>query len=60
MKRLGASIPTVIQNAKIKLKKKKKLLPSVVVFQHNNLVEARYSLTLQEKKINTLKAIGHI
>jgi plasmid replication initiation protein len=51
MKRLGASIPTVIQNAKIKLKKKKELLPSVVVFQHNNLVEARYSLTLQEKKI---------
>ena len=25
--------------------------PSVVVFQHNNLIEARYSLTLQEKRL---------
>ena len=32
-------------------KKKKELPPSVVIFQHNNLIEARYSLTLQEKKI---------
>ena len=55
MKRLSASIPTIIKNSKImktnKLKKKKELPPSVVVFQHNNLIEARYSLTLQEKKI---------
>lgn len=55
MKKLSVSIPTIIQNAKIiktsKLKKEKELPPSVVVFQHNNLIEARYSLTLQEKKI---------
>ena len=55
MKKIGASIPTVIQNLKIikngKFKKKKELPPSVIVFQHNNLIEARYSLTLQEKKI---------
>lgn len=55
MKTIGASIPTIIQNTKIiknsKLAKKKELPPSVVVFQHNNLIEARYSLTLQEKKI---------
>ncbi len=55
MRKIGASIPTIIQNTKIikngKLKKKKELPPSVVVFQHNNLIEARYSLTLQEKKI---------
>jgi plasmid replication initiation protein len=55
MKKIGASIPTIIQNTKIiktgKPKKKKELPPSVVVFQHNNLIEARYSLTLQEKKI---------
>ena len=55
MKKLSVSIPTIIQNAKIiktgKPRKKKELPPSVVVFQHNNLIEARYSLTLQEKKI---------
>jgi plasmid replication initiation protein len=55
MKKLSVSIPTIIQNAQIiktgKSKKKKELPPSVVVFQHNNLIEARYSLTLQEKKI---------
>jgi plasmid replication initiation protein len=55
MRKIGASIPTIIQNTKIikngKLKKKIELPPSVVVFQHNNLIEARYSLTLQEKKI---------
>lgn len=55
MRKIGASIPTIIQNTKIikngKLKKKKELPPSVVVFQHNNLIEARYSLTLQEKKL---------
>jgi len=57
MKKISASIPTIIQNsqiiktAKSKKMKEKELPPSVVVFQHNNLVEARYSLTLQEKKI---------
>src|SRR5437764_10960353 len=56
MKRIGSSIPTIIQNLKViknskKPEKRKELLPSVVVFQHNNLIEARYSLTLQEKKI---------
>ena len=55
MQLIGASIPTIIQNLKVikneKLKKKQELPPSVVVFQHNNLIEARYSLTLQEKKI---------
>lgn len=55
MKKIGISIPTVIQNTKItkssKLKKKPELPPSVVVFQHNHLIEARYSLTLQEKRL---------
>jgi len=55
MQKIGVSIPTIIQNAKViktgKPKKRKELPPSVVVFQHNNLIEARYSLTLQEKKI---------
>lgn len=50
MKRI--SIPTVIQEPDIiKHKKKDDTSPSVVVFQHNNLVEARYSLTLQEKRL---------
>jgi plasmid replication initiation protein len=56
MKKIGSSIPTVIQNLEVikngnKSKKKNEPLPSVVVFQHNHLIEARYSLTLQEKKI---------
>ena len=57
MKKTNISIPTVIRSTstainKPKGKKKEKDSPaSVVVFQHNNLVEARYSLTLQEKKI---------
>lgn len=49
------SIPTVIQDPDIvkttKYKKKNDSTSSVVVFQHNNLVEARYSLTLQEKRL---------
>jgi plasmid replication initiation protein len=54
MKRI--SIPTIIKNLEFtdiqKPKKKKtEVPPSVIVFQHNNLIEARYSLTLQEKKI---------
>jgi len=53
MKRL--SIPTIIQDfdliSKKRNKKKPELPPSVVVFQHNNLIEARYSLTLQEKRL---------
>jgi len=55
MKKLSISIPTIIQNSKIiktnKLKKKEELPLSVVVFQHNHLIEARYSLTLQEKRL---------
>jgi plasmid replication initiation protein len=57
MKKNNISIPTVIRNtstaiAKPKGKKKEKDSPSsVVVFQHNHLIEARYSLTLQEKRL---------
>ena len=54
MKKINASIPTVIKNTQVAKKakrKKEELPPSVVVFQHNNLIEARYSLTLQEKRI---------
>ncbi|NCZ77382.1 MAG: RepB family plasmid replication initiator protein, partial [Actinobacteria bacterium] len=51
MKKISTSIPTIIKNSQPTKKIKKDLPPSVVVFQHNNLIEARYSLTLQEKKI---------
>jgi plasmid replication initiation protein len=55
MKKISISIPTVIKNTNLikKTTKKKKIESpsSVVVFQHNNLVEARYSLTLQEKRL---------
>lgn len=57
MKKLNVSIPTVIKNKEIgktktKTAKKKAEIPnSVVIFQHNNLVEAKYSLTLQEKRL---------
>jgi plasmid replication initiation protein len=55
MKKISLSIPTVIKNPnltkRIGKKKKTESPSSVVVFQHNNLVEARYSLTLQEKRL---------
>ncbi|MCU0825769.1 MAG: replication initiation protein [Leptospira sp.] len=51
MKKISTSIPTIIKNSQPTKKIQKDLPPSVVVFQHNNLIEARYSLTLQEKKI---------
>lgn len=58
MKRISASIPTVITNPdytkrfnKKGLRKKREAPNSVAIFQHNNLVEARYALTLQEKRL---------
>ncbi len=57
MKKIRSVIPTVIKNDSSKkiIKKGRKKEPeapsSVVVFQHNNLIEARYYLTLQEKRL---------
>jgi plasmid replication initiation protein len=58
MKKISGSIPTLIKNPDLikksnkKGQKKKQEAPnSVAIFQHNNLVEARYSLTLQEKRL---------
>ena len=57
MEKINVSIPTIIKNIEVlkknkpKYRKKKDAPSSVVIFQHNNLVEARYSLTLQEKRL---------
>jgi len=57
MEKINVSIPTIIKNIEVlkknkpKYRKKKDTPSSVVIFQHNNLVEARYSLTLQEKRL---------
>ena len=57
MEKINVSIPTIIKNIEVlkkinpKYKKEKDAPSSVVIFQHNNLVEARYSLTLQEKRL---------
>ncbi len=57
---LNSKLPTKekeadTQNKAIKTKKKKKGVSSppsnLIVFQHNNLIEANYKLTLQEKRI---------
>jgi plasmid replication initiation protein len=55
---VSISIPTILKNLEFKKhpKSNKDKLDndsssSVVIFQHNNLVEARYHLTLQEKRI---------
>jgi plasmid replication initiation protein len=55
---MSISIPTILKNLEFKTQPKgyKSKLDndnssSVVIFQHNNLVEARYHLTLQEKRI---------
>jgi hypothetical protein len=37
MKKISTSIPTIIKNSQ----PTKDLPPSVVIFQHNNLIEAR-------------------
>jgi hypothetical protein len=51
MKKISASIPTVIRNIESKNKVKRKsnqknedTSSSIVIFQHNNLIEARYEL----------------
>jgi plasmid replication initiation protein len=57
MEKINVSIPTIIKNTEVlkknkpKYRKEKDAPSSVVIFQHNNLVEARYSLTLQEKRL---------
>ena len=57
MEKINVSIPTIIKNIEVlkknkpKYRKEKDTPSSVVIFQHNNLVEARYSLTLQEKRL---------
>jgi plasmid replication initiation protein len=57
MEKINVSIPTIIKNIEVlkknkpKYRKEKDAPSSVVIFQHNNLVEARYSLTLQEKRL---------
>jgi len=53
MKKISASIPTVIQNVKIKQSKqlKEHYKNAMIAMQHNNLVEAKYSMTLQQKRI---------
>ena len=57
MEKININIPTIIKNIEVlkknkpKYRKEKDAPSSVVIFQHNNLVEARYSLTLQEKRL---------
>ena len=57
MEKINVNIPTIIKNIEVlkknkpKYRKEKDTPSSVVIFQHNNLVEARYSLTLQEKRL---------
>jgi len=41
----------MVKNMVKKVRKKGRIPEHVMVFQHNNLVEARYKLTLQEKRI---------
>jgi len=53
MKKISVSIPTVIQNVKLKKSKQPKehYKNAMIAMQHNNLVEAKYSMTLQQKRI---------
>ena len=53
MKKVSVSIPTIIQNLEIKQNKKTKhsYKNAMIAMQHNNLVEAKYSMTLQQKRI---------
>ena len=53
MKKISASIPTVIENVELKQGKQTKHLykNAMIAMQHNNLVEAKYSMTLQQKRV---------
>jgi len=53
MKKISISIPTIIQNVDTKQSKKTKhpYKNAMIAMQHNNLVEAKYSMTLQQKRI---------
>ena len=53
MKKISVSIPTIIKNINPKQSKKNKHLykNAMIAMQHNNLVEAKYSMTLQQKRI---------
>ena len=46
------TIPSIISNIdKTNLSKRLPVEPHYIIFQHNNLIEAKYSLTLQEKRL---------
>lgn len=54
MKNISASIPNVIKNTKINAGSKKtktRYKNAMIAMQHNNLVEAKYSMTLQQKRV---------
>ena len=53
MQKIGDLLPQIIKSSNTTRvsTKKNTSLPSIITFQHNNLIEAKYSLTLQEKKI---------
>lgn len=45
------SVPVLIQSKKLPIKRPKDYHKNVISMQHNNLVEAKYSMTLQQKRI---------
>jgi plasmid replication initiation protein len=53
MKKISSSILTVIENVELKQGKQTKHLykNAMIAMQHNNLVEAKYSMTLQQKRV---------
>ncbi|MBP7859898.1 replication initiation protein, partial [Patescibacteria group bacterium] len=53
MKKISISIPTIVQNLEINQNKKTKnsYKNAMIAIQHNNLVEAKYFMTLQQKRI---------
>lgn len=53
MKKISISIPTIVQNLEINQSKKTKnsYKNAMIAIQHNNLVEAKYFMTLQQKRI---------
>ena len=45
------SVPVLIRSKKLPTKRPKDYYKNVIAMQHNNLVEAKYSMTLQQKRI---------
>ncbi|NBQ96423.1 MAG: RepB family plasmid replication initiator protein, partial [Betaproteobacteria bacterium] len=51
MKKISVPVLANLKNLSVKEKSKNSFKNSIIAIQHNNLVQAKYSMTLQQKRI---------